>query len=141
MERSWNFNSFAIYGSTLLYMLVHDAYFFQVHLRFHMSNRLYRVFHAMHHEYSYAMNVFIVAYAEISENFIQVGVPWVCWTWFAGGNVWTWLLPFTLTLFTTLVGHAGYKSSPYIAYFHPFVVPLVFLLGRQMLTAGDHQTQ
>lgn len=95
----------------------------------------------MHHDYTHAMNVFAVTYAEISENFIQVGLPWVCWTWFAGGNVWNWLLPFTLTGYTTLVGHGGYKSSPYIAYFHPLIVPLVLVLGKHMLTASNHQTQ
>ncbi|KFX95264.1 hypothetical protein O988_05877 [Pseudogymnoascus sp. VKM F-3808] len=140
IERSWNFNPLSIYGNILLYMLLHDAYFFHAHLRLHKSHRLYETFHLMHHDYTHAMNVFAVTYAEISENFIQVGLPWVCWTWFAGSNVWNWLLPFTLTGYTTLVGHGGYKSSPYIACFYPLIVPLAFVLGKHMLTAGNHQT-
>lgn len=122
-------------------MICHDAYFFHVHFLFHKSRNLYQALHVMHHDYTHAMNVFAVTYAEISENFIQVGLPWVFWTCFAGGNMWHWLLPFTLTGYTTLVGHGGYKSSPYIAYFHPLIVPLVLALGKHMLTASNHQTQ
>lgn len=95
----------------------------------------------MHHEYVYAMNVYTVGYAEMLENSLQVGVPWILWTWIAGANWWNWLLPLSLVVFTTLVGHSGYRMSLWIAIFHPLVIPAIALTGRFMLTPGDHQVQ
>jgi len=122
-------------------MLLHDIYFYLVHRTFHTSRPLYAYFHAMHHEHAYAMNVFAVGYAELAENFVQVGVPWVVWTMLAGGNWWYWMAPLSLVLFTTLVGHSGYRMSAWIMAFHPLVLPVVALTGRLMLTPGDHQVQ
>lgn len=87
------------------------------------------------------MNVFAVGYAELAENFVQVDVPWVVWTMLAGGNWWYWMAPLSLVLFTTLVGHSGYRMSPWIMCFHPLMVPVVALTGRLMLSPGDHQVQ
>lgn len=95
----------------------------------------------MHHEYVYAMNVYTVGYAEMLENSLQVGVPWIVWTWIAGDNWWNWLLPLSLVVFTTLVGHSGYRMNLWIAVFHPLVIPVIALTGRFMLTPGDHQVQ
>lgn len=85
------------------------------------------------------MNVYMVGYAEATENFIQVGIPWVVWTTIAGDNWWHWFLPFSLVLFTTLLGHSGYRSNWRVLIFYPFILPVFALTGKYMLTAGDHQ--
>jgi sterol desaturase/sphingolipid hydroxylase (fatty acid hydroxylase superfamily) len=139
MQRTWSFSPIAVLAYTFLYMAIHDVYFYMIHSTFHSKRILYNHFHAMHHEYVYAMNVYCVGYAEVAENFLQVGVPWVVWTWIAGSNWFNWILPLSLVLFTTLVGHSGYRMSPLIAIFHPLVLPVVALTGRHMLTPGDHQ--
>lgn len=87
------------------------------------------------------MTVFTVGYAEIAENFIQVGIPWMTWTMLAGSNWWYWTVPLSVVTFTTLVGHSGYRMSPYILAFHPLMFPIVWLTGKHMLTPGDHQVQ
>ena len=95
----------------------------------------------MHHEYSYAVNVYMVGYAEMAENFIQVGIPWILWTHIASGNWWNWLLPLSLIVFTTLVGHSGYRMNYSMAFFHPLIIPFMLVSGKFMLTPGDHQVQ
>ena len=122
-------------------MALHDIYFYLVHSTFHKSRPLYNQLHAMHHEYVYAMNVFTVGYAEVIENFIQVGIPWVAWTWIAGGNWWNWLLPLSLVVYTTLLGHSGYRMDYRLAVFHPLIIPVILLTGPIMLTPADHQVQ
>lgn len=139
IERSWSFQPVSVFLHTALYLFVHDLYFYEVHSSAHKFRWLYNYFHAMHHEFSYAMNCYMVGYAEISENFVQVGIPWMAWTWFAGTNWWSWLLPLSLIVFTTLVGHSGYRMSWKIAMFHPLILPFVILGGSHMLTPGDHQ--
>lgn len=141
IERSWSFHPVSLLLHTALYLVIHDVYFYEVHSSAHKFRVLYNYFHAMHHEFSYAMNCYIVGYAEVSENFVQVGIPWMLWTWIAGGNWWNWLLPLSLVVFTTLVGHSGYRMSWEIAVFHPLVLPFVLLTGSSMLTPGDHQMQ
>lgn len=121
------------------YMIGHDVYFSEVHRHSHVNKFIYRVLHQMHHEYTHDMNGFAVGYAEVIENFLQVGVPWLAWTWFSAPNVWNWLLPLSLTLFTTIVGHSCYQMHYAIAIFHPLIVPLQLLVGKHMLTPGDHQ--
>ncbi|KAF3002692.1 hypothetical protein E8E13_009973 [Curvularia kusanoi] len=139
MQRTRNFSPVAVLMYTFLYMIIHDIYFYMIHSTFHFKRFLYDYFHAMHHEYVYAMNVYCVGYAEIAENFLQVGVPWVLWTWIAGDNWFNWILPLSLVPFTTLVGHSGYRMSRLIAIFHPLIIPVVALTGKHMLTPGDHQ--
>lgn len=139
LKRTCTFSPLTILAYTFLYMVMHDVYFYMIHSTFHYKRLLYNWFHAMHHEYVYAMNVYCVGYAEVAENFFQVGVPWVAWTWIAGGNWFNWILPLSLVLFTTLIGHSGYRMSPLIAVFHPLVIPVVALTGKHMLTPGDHQ--
>ncbi|KAK0261257.1 hypothetical protein LTR35_017899 [Friedmanniomyces endolithicus] len=141
VQRSWSFQPLSVLLHTALYLVIHDIYFYEVHSSAHKFRFLYHYFHAVHHEFSYAMNCYIVGYAEISENFVQVGVPWILWTWIAGANWWNWLLPLSLIVFTTLVGHSGYKMSWEIAVFHPLVLPFVLMTGSSMLTPGDHQMQ
>lgn len=120
---------------------MHDVYFYMVHSSLHKARPLYDYLHAMHHEYAYAMNCYIVGYAEILENIVQVGVPWIAWTYLASDNWWNWLLPLSLIVFTTLVGHSGYRMSLPIAIFHPLILPFVLVAGTHMLTPGDHQMQ
>lgn len=141
LRRSWHFNPITVVLNTFLYMVIHDVFFYEVHTTFHKLRPLYNYFHAMHHEYVYAMNVFMVGYAEIAENAIQVGIPWLMWTYIAGANWWNWLLPLSLVVFTTLVGHSGYRMNKWLAIFHPLVLPAIWLTGRHMLTPGDHQVQ
>lgn len=134
-----SFNVVTFPGYLVLYMVAHDAYFSAVHRHSHTNKFMYRVLHRMHHEYTHEMNGFAVGYAEAIENFLQVGIPWVAWTWFAAPNVWNWLLPFSLTLFTTIVGHSCYQMHYSIAIFHPLIIPLQILVGKHMLSPGDHQ--
>lgn len=122
-----------------LYMVGHDFYFSEVHRHSHVNKFIYRVLHQMHHEYTHDMNGFAVGYAEAMENFLQVGVPWITWTWIAAPNIWNWLLPLSLTLFTTIVGHSCYQMHYSIAAFHPLIVPIQLLIGQHMLSPGDHQ--
>ncbi|EMC92341.1 hypothetical protein BAUCODRAFT_160056 [Baudoinia panamericana UAMH 10762] len=139
IDRSWSFNPIAIVAYTGLYLVIHDVYFYLIHANFHKNRWLYNFFHDKHHEYSYSMNCYIVGYAEILENMVQVGVPWLVWTYIAGGNWWNWLLPLSLIVFTTLVGHSGYRMSTIVAAFHPLVIPFTLISGKYMLTPGDHQ--
>jgi sterol desaturase/sphingolipid hydroxylase (fatty acid hydroxylase superfamily) len=134
-----SFNPFTFPVYLALYMIGHDFYFSEIHRHSHVNKFIYRVLHQMHHEYTHDMNGFAVGYAEIVENFLQVGVPWLAWTWFAAPNIWNWLLPLSLTLFTTIVGHSCYQMHPSIAVFHPLIVPLQLTVGKYMLTPGDHQ--
>jgi len=122
-----------------LYMLIHDAFFYWCHRTFHVVRPLYDRLHAMHHEYSYAMHVYIVGHAEIIENFLQVGLPWLAWTRIAGHNWLYWLAPLSFVLFSTLIGHSGYRSNPWLMLFHPFAAPIAIVSGPMMLTVGDHQ--
>ncbi|QIW98658.1 hypothetical protein AMS68_004176 [Peltaster fructicola] len=139
LRRSWDFRPLSLLLYTLAYLTIHDIYFYLVHANVHKIRPLYEWFHGMHHEYAYAMNCYIVGYAEIFENFVQVGMPWMAWTYVAGDNWWNWLLPLSLIVFTTLVGHSGYRMSPYVAIFHPMILPFALVAGKQMLTPGDHQ--
>lgn len=93
----------------------------------------------MHHEYSYAMHVYVVGHAELVENFIQVGVPFLLWTYIAGANWWYWLGPLSFVIFSTLVGHSGYRSHPILLVFHPLAAPIALASGGMLLTIGDHQ--
>ncbi|TLD39499.1 hypothetical protein E2P81_ATG00486 [Venturia nashicola] len=139
LTRSWSFNPISLFAHILVYMVIHDVYFYLVHTNFHRTRWLYDFFHAMHHELVYAMNVFHTGFAEVSENFIQVGLPWLFWTAIAGSNVWNWILPLSITLFTTLLGHSGYRMNWRFMMFHPLVLPIVLISGKYMLTPGDHQ--
>jgi hypothetical protein len=141
LKRSWTFNPVHIILYTTNYLIMHDTYFYTIHTTFHRLLTLYNQFHAMHHEHSYALNVYMVGYAEMAENFIQVGIPWIAWTYFATTNWWIWLLPLSLIVFTTLIGHSGYKMDKSMAIFHPLIIPFIILSGRHMLTPGDHQVQ
>jgi len=42
-----------------------------MHRTFHASKSLYKLMHEKHHDYSKAMNVFVVGYAEVTENMCQ----------------------------------------------------------------------
>ena len=71
--------------------------------------------------------------------------------------IFRWLLiaPFSLAVFTTLLGHSGghidpfsvlleshpigYRSHPSFVVFNPLIIPLLYTLGNQILTPGDHQ--
>ena len=161
MERSFTFNPFYILGYMFLYMVMHDSFFYWCHRESHLIKPLYDWFHAMHHgkslscsplthvflgslgflEYSYSMTVFAVGHAEFSENFIQVGLPWLAWTAIAGHNWWYWTMPLSFVLYTTLLGHSGYRSNYYLLFFHPLALPVVLLTHRWLLNTGDHQAQ
>jgi len=125
-------------------MIMHDFIFFHLHRFLHNNKSYYRILHQTHHEYSHAMNVFTNGYAEAVENFIQVGLPWLFWTVFVD-HVWKHqiillVLPLSVTLFTTLIGHSGYKNHRIFAIFHPAIAPLLLMIGaKHMLTPGDHQ--
>ncbi|KAL1411847.1 hypothetical protein Q8F55_002819 [Vanrija albida] len=136
---SFDFNilTFAVYMA--LYMVIHDTFFYWCHRTFHVVRPLYDWLHAMHHEYSYAMHVYIVGHAEVVENFIQVGLPFILWTYIAGHNWWYWLLPLSFVIFSTLIGHSGYRSHYSLMFFHPLAAPVALASGSAMLTVGDHQ--
>jgi sterol desaturase/sphingolipid hydroxylase (fatty acid hydroxylase superfamily) len=136
---STDFSIFKMAAYMFLYMLIHDAFFYWCHRTFHVYRFLYDRLHAMHHEYSYAMHVYIVGHAEIIENFLQVGVPWLTWTAIAGHNLWYWLVPFSFVLFSTLIGHSGYRSNAWLLVFHPLALPSAAASGSLMLTVADHQ--
>jgi sterol desaturase/sphingolipid hydroxylase (fatty acid hydroxylase superfamily) len=141
LDRTWTFNPVSVMIHSVLYVAMHDTFFYQVHALFHKIRPLYEYFHAMHHEFAYAMNVYMVSYAEVPENMIQVGLPWLVWTWIAGSNWWNWLVPLSLIVFTTLAGHSGYRMNWRVALFHPLIMPFVWTTGSYMLTPGDHQMQ
>lgn len=136
---SFDFNILHMALYMALYMVIHDTFFYWCHRTFHVVRPLYDHLHAMHHEYSYAMHVYIVGHAEIIENFLQVGIPWLIWTKIAGHNWFYWLAPFSFVLFSTLVGHSGYRSHYWLLFFHPLAAPIAAVSGTAMLTIGDHQ--
>jgi len=85
------------------------------------------------------MNIFAVGYAEVAVSFVQVGAPWRIRTTLAGSNWWYWTVPLPLAVFTTLVGHSGYRMSRYT--FHLLIFPVVALTWKHMLTPGDRCVQ
>lgn len=133
------FNPIKMVWYMFLYMVIHDTFFYWCHRTFHVFRPLYDRLHAMPHEYSYAMHVYIVGHAEIIENFLQVGIPWLTWTAIAGHNWWYWLVPLSFVLFSTLIGHSGYRSNGWLLIFHPLALPIAAASGSMMLTVGDHQ--
>ncbi|EIM79318.1 uncharacterized protein STEHIDRAFT_173181 [Stereum hirsutum FP-91666 SS1] len=141
----WEVPSFtSITLSTIGYMLMHDWFFYQGHRFFHANKWFYKMLHEAHHEYSHAMNVFVVGYAEMMENFIMVGWPWLFWTvvihHYGNQNLAILAPPLSITAFTTLIGHSGYKYHVSFAMFHPLIIPfLVPGMSKYMLTPGDHQ--
>jgi sterol desaturase/sphingolipid hydroxylase (fatty acid hydroxylase superfamily) len=49
------------------------------------------------------------------------------------------MLPLSFVLFTTLVGHSGYRSAYWLMIFHPFALPVALFSGKWLLNTGDHQ--
>ncbi|KAL8283711.1 hypothetical protein RQP46_005506 [Phenoliferia psychrophenolica] len=54
-------------------MLIHDQWFYAMHVKSHNNRWLYNYMHKLHHEYTHSMNVFMTAYGELTENFVDVG--------------------------------------------------------------------
>lgn len=77
-----------------------DASVYACHRLFHASKFLYNALHAKHHDYTKATNVFVVGFAEVTENLVQVGGPWLLWTALAGrsGDILLVTIPMSVTM-------------------------------------------
>lgn len=73
---------------------------YALHRTFHSSKPIYQMLHAKHHEYTKATNVFVVGFAEVTENLLQVGVPWLLWTIMVGqkGQILLAVVPMSVTM-------------------------------------------
>lgn len=50
------------------------------------------------------------------------------------------MVPFSLLLSVTYLGHSGYRSaSPWFTLFNPLFLPIMLLVGKQALSPADHQ--
>ncbi|KAF8526924.1 hypothetical protein BU17DRAFT_61899 [Hysterangium stoloniferum] len=116
-----------------------DTMFYQMHTHAHSNKWVYKVTHALHHEYTHEMNLFTTAYAEAFENFYQTGTPWAMWTALSYHNFWLLNLPLYLNLTTTILGHSGFKSHPCFVQLNPLLYVVTKIFGVHLLTPSDHQ--
>ncbi|ORY41839.1 hypothetical protein BCR33DRAFT_698841 [Rhizoclosmatium globosum] len=126
---------------TLVYMVMHDAAFYVLHPLSHRVKPFYNYLHASHHKATKHTNVFDVANTHWLETLSQVGTGWLLWTAVVLAiypNVWLVVLPQTFGSFTTVIGHCGFKGHRYFLLLHPLAIPIAFLVGKYMLTVGDH---
>ena len=56
----------------IVYMFIHDAWFFAMHRTSHRFKPLWYYLHEHHHTAVKMLNVFHVGYAEVVENLLQV---------------------------------------------------------------------
>ncbi|KAF8580206.1 hypothetical protein K439DRAFT_1619969 [Ramaria rubella] len=162
---SFNFNPIEAIIYLVGYMFMHDTMFYYMHTHAHADKWMYKMTHALHHEYTHEMNLFTTAYAEAFENFYQTGTPWAIWTAISFHNFWLLNLPLTLNLTTTskspapdrvskanfrsaVLGHSGYKAHPsvhenalkrYFAHLNPVLYVVQKLFGAHLLSPSDHQ--
>ncbi|KAI5481490.1 hypothetical protein MNV49_004247 [Pseudohyphozyma bogoriensis] len=139
----YDFRPLEILFYSAMYMLSHDQWFYHIHVHSHTDKFMYESLHKLHHEYTHSMNVFMTAYGTLAENLIDVGFGWMFYIAIlhyapSTFNFWNLVFPLSFATLTTILGHAGYATSPHFALFHPLMI-CTKPIAKHMLTPNDHQ--
>ncbi|KAJ1540203.1 Cholesterol 25-hydroxylase-like protein [Cladochytrium tenue] len=139
---SFDLNLLSISSYLIFYMMLHDTWFYFMHLEAHRFKLWYRNFHLRHHTMCKELNVFHVGFANHIDNFIDVAPG--LFGYFVLTNVsnfWLAVVPLTTVIATASIGHSGYRSHWTMTMMHPLAMPVLVILGRLQLLAspGDHQ--